>query len=179
MSKKFLVLAVLALPILGAACSSDDGGDVTASASASGSSEKLTDCKVEDGTTNDRDTEVHVTLKEWAITLDQNAVSAGNIEFHASNKGDEKHELVLVKGAKPGALKVGDDGLDEDALPAGAAVVGEIEGVPSGKDCTGTFELAAGDYALVCNIVENEPMGDMHGMKSHAQLGMITGFTVS
>jgi hypothetical protein len=179
MFKKLLVLAVLALPILGAACSSDDGGDVTASASASGSSENLTNCEVADGTTNDRDSEVHVTLNEWAITLDEKTASAGNIEFHATNKGGETHELVLIKGAKPGALKVGDDGLDEGALPAGAAVVGEIEGVPSGKDCTGTFKLAAGDYTLVCNIVEDEAMSGMNGMKSHAQLGMISGFTVS
>ena len=174
MTKRLLLLALVAIAMLVTACSSDDGGSVSASASASGSSEKLNgDCKIEDGTTNDRDTEVHATLKEWSISLDESTVASGNIEFHATNDGKEKHELVIVKGAKPGDLTIGDDGLDEKALPDGAEIVGEIEPFEAGKECAGTFKLAAGDYTLLCNIVDTE-MGH-----AHAKEGMITPFTVS
>jgi hypothetical protein len=170
-----LFLPLLAVVLLGA-CSSDDGGAVSASGSgsASGSSEQMgDDCEIEDGTTNERDAEVHVTLDEWSITLDENTVSAGNIEFHAENEGDEAHELVIVKGVKPADLTIGDEGLDEEALPEGAELVGEIEPFESGTECAGTFKLDAGDYTLLCNVVDDE-MGHVH-----AKEGMVTGFTVS
>jgi hypothetical protein len=176
MTKKILLVLALLLP-LAAACSDDDGGDVTASGSASGSGSGSgavsEDCRIEDGTTSERDAEVHVTLKEWAITLDEDSVEAGNIEFHAKNEGEEDHELVIIKGAKPGDLTIGDEGLDEEALPEGAEVLGEIEGFGPGKECAGTFELAADDYTLICNIADSE-MGHVH-----VKLGMITPFTVS
>jgi hypothetical protein len=186
MTKKILLVLALLLP-LAAACSDDDGGDVTGSASASGSGSgsasgsgsgsashaSSEECEIVGGTDAEHDAEVHVTLKEWSIGLDENTVAAGNVKFEAMNDGEEDHELVIIKGAKPGALKVGDEGLDEAALPAGAEVLGEIEGFGSGKECAGTFELAAGDYTLICNIVEE------HEDHVHVKLGMITPFTVS
>lgn len=182
MSKRFLVLILLSIAVGTAACSSDDGGSVTASGSGSGSgsSEKnpSADCKIVDGTTNKRDAEVQATLTEWSITLDRNTVSAGNVEFDTANKGNQKHELVILKGVTPGAIKLTDDGVDEKTLPAGAEVLGEIEAFKAGKKCPGTFKLAAGDYTLLCNVVEDKPMAGMQGMRSHAMLGMITGFTV-
>ena len=173
-------LAALLLTVLAAAsltaCGSDDGGNVTASGSASGSSAAAPskDCKVEDGTDAKRDSEVHVTLDEWSITVDETTVKAGNVELHTTNAGKEPHELVVIEGAKPSELTIGDKGLDEDALPEGAKVLGEIEPFKGdGTVCAGTFHLAADDYTLLCNIVESS------GMKhAHAKEGMITGLTV-
>src|SRR4051794_18784501 len=101
MSKRLLVLAVpvLALTLLGAACSSDDGGDVTGNGSASGSgSTASADCDVSHGTTAKRTDEVHAELTEWSITLDKKTVKAGNIEFDVKNTGRETHEFVIVQG---------------------------------------------------------------------------------
>jgi hypothetical protein len=169
MKTRALLLSLFALLAL-AACGSDDGGNATASASASGSTAS-TGCEVVDGTNAARDAEVHATLDEWKITADPDTVDAGIVEFDAKNDGEHDHELVVVKGATPDELTIGPSGLDEKALPAGAEVLGEIEGFPAGTSCHAKFELAAGDYSLVCNITDTT-----NG--SHAKHGMVTAFTV-
>jgi ABC-type glycerol-3-phosphate transport system substrate-binding protein len=171
MKLRFLLLVTTAALVL-AACGSDDGADTaTASGSSSGSAAS-TGCKAVDDTDADRDAEVHATLDEWKVAVDKASVDAGVIEFHAENKGNEDHELVIVKGAKPGDLTITEDGLDEEALPDGAEVLGEIEPFNSGDDCAANFDLAAGDYTLLCNIVDEEEK------VSHAKEGMVTAFTV-
>jgi len=169
-----LLLLVPALGLGLASCGSDDGS--TASASASGSaSGASTGCEVEDGTDAERDAEVHVTLDEWSIKVHTDTVEAGVIEFDAQNEGADDHELVILKGAVPDDLSslIGDEGLDEDALPDGAEVVGEIEPFAGGDECHGNFDLAAGDYTLLCNVVD----ADEH--EAHAKEGMVTAFTVT
>ena len=51
----------------------------------------------------------------------------------------------------------------------------EIEEFDPGKTGTATFDLAAGRYVLVCNIVQDEPDGTK---ESHYLMGMSTEFTV-
>lgn len=46
---------------------------------------------------------------------------------------------------------------------------------PPGETCAGTFEMAAGEYLLLCNIVEAEPDG---AVESHYEEGMVTEFEV-
>lgn len=111
-------------------------------------------------------------LSEWAIVAD-GEVAAGTVTVDAVNEGEAPHEIVNVRGASADELEIADDGLDEEALPEGAGVVGEIEPFPGGETCSGTFELEAGDDALVCDIVDD------HGHGSHAAEGMVTGLTVS
>jgi uncharacterized cupredoxin-like copper-binding protein len=167
MRKSLLLLFVPAL-LLGA-CSSDDGDDEAAPAGDTAEAA----CEIVGGTDADAAAEVHVVLDEWTIKADTTTVAAGNVLFEATNEGEDDHELVLVKGAKPAELTITEEGLDEDALPEGAEVLGEIEGFPSGETCAGTFELTAGDYALVCNIVEESEH------EAHADEGMVTAFTVN
>src|SRR4030095_977840 len=77
----------------------------------------------------------------------------------AGNTGEEAHELVVVRADDPATLPLAADGtVDEDKLPQGA-FVGESDPSPAKQHCTGTFELAAGRYALFCNILETEADG--------------------
>jgi hypothetical protein len=160
-----LALVLPALVLLGA-CSSDEGGGDTAAPAES-------ECEIVGGTDTESTTAVAVTLDEWTIAVDTATVPAGPVRFEATNEGDEDHELVLVKGTTPDQLTITADGLDEEALPEGAEVLGEIEGFPGGDECAGTFELTAGSYALVCNIVEESEH------EAHAEEGMVTSFTVT
>jgi hypothetical protein len=118
---------------------------------------------------------VTVTLSEWTVSASPGSVPAGKTDFRASNRGAEVHELVVVKGDQPAALPVKDGAVDEEALPKGA-FIGEIEDVPAGGACQGTFELAAGPYVLFCNIAEREPNGEL---ESHYLNGMRTAFTAA
>ena len=87
----------------------------------------------------------------------------------AKNTGKEVHELVVVKTDDMNALPTKADGsLDEEKLPSGA-LIGEIEGFPAGESCTGVFEMPAGKYALICNLVETEANGEV---ESHLKEGM-------
>ncbi len=182
-----LALLAAATVVL-AACGDDDGGGVrtldgegsaSASGSASGSATGSASgpgggCRTEGTTEAAGAAEVGVTLEEWQVTPDPDQVAAGPVTFEAANEGKEEHELVIVRAASASELPIEGGGVDEDALPEGA-VIGEIEPFGPGKTCEGTFELAAGDYVLLCNIVEEEPGG---AIKSHVEEGMVTSFTV-
>lgn len=176
--------AVLTLG-LAAACGGDDGADVrssgagasdSGSASGSGSGSAVAaDCQVVDGTAGvaDAGTVVDVKLSEFSITLDPAEAPAGAVGFSVENTGTIDHELVIAKGV-PSDIEVVDGAPDEEAL--GDAVIGEIEGFPSGNTCEGTFELAAGDYVLFCAIVDEADDGTV---VSHFENGMVAAFTVS
>jgi hypothetical protein len=178
MTKRFLVLSLLlplSLAALLAGCSSDDGGSVTSDggASGSGSAAPKANCEAENGISAKRDDEVHVELNEWAVIVDKKKVKAGNIEFDVKNVGSEKHEFVVIHGAKPSDLTITDKGIDEEALPDGASAIGELGSVKAKTGhCTVTFKMPAGDYTLMCNIVDD--MGHVH-----VKMGMITPFTVT
>jgi hypothetical protein len=102
-------------------------------------------------------------------------VPAGTITFDASNIGTDAHELVVVRADDPAKLPLAADGtVDEDKLPEGA-FVGEIEPFPARQHCTGTFQLAAGRYALFCNILETEADGTK---ENHYANGMRSAFEV-
>jgi hypothetical protein len=101
-------------------------------------------------------------------------VQAGTVTLRAVNKGQDAHELVVVKTDQPSALPLGADGtVDEAKLPAGA-LVGEVEAFPAGQTCTGTFDLRLGTYAFFCNLLEQEA----GKAENHYALGMRTSFQV-
>ena len=186
-----LAAVVLGLALLAAGCGSDDGAGVRnadggqASASGSGSasgtgsgsgtaSGQAAACKPV-GDAAGSDATVGVELKEWSVVPARADVPAGKVTFDASNTGAEAHELVVVRADDPAALPLAADGtVDEEKLPEGA-FVGEIEPFPAKQDCTGTFELAAGRYALFCNILETEADGSR---ENHYANGMRARFEV-
>jgi uncharacterized cupredoxin-like copper-binding protein len=119
---------------------------------------------------------VNVTLQEWAVIPDTLSVPAGSVTFNAHNIGPmDPHELVIVRTDIPaGELPTRDDGgFDEDA--EGVEVIAEIEEFDVGLSESLTLDLAAGKYALLCNLVEEEE-GEL---EAHYQLGMWIDFEVS
>jgi hypothetical protein len=181
--------AALLLVLLVTGCGSDDGAGVrtadggtqsgsgagSASGSSPGSGSAAVACKPV-GDAAKADAKVPVELTEWSVTPRPPSVKAGTITFDAANTGADAHELVVVRADDPAALPKTADGIvDESKLPAGA-LVGEIEAFPAKGSCQGTFELAAGRYALFCNLLETEADGTK---ENHFANGMRTAFEVT
>lgn len=123
-------------------------------------------CVVIEGTEAETDGEVHVTLTEYGIEVEEDVVGPGVVEFEATNAGEADHELVVLQ-ASADEIEAGEDG-----APVEIGFLGEIEGFPAGDDCHGSFELAAGTYTLLCAIVEESGV-------SHFAEGMVTEITVA
>ncbi len=116
---------------------------------------------------------VGVVLKEWRIDLDKQAVKTCPVTFRVNNFGDEDHELVIVKTDRHHkALPVSHGKVIETEA---GELIGEIEEFPMGEAREATFMLSPGNYALFCNLVEQEEDG---GLESHYQEGMHVPFTV-
>jgi hypothetical protein len=113
-----------------------------------------------------------VTLSEWAVVPDATTVKAGQVYFWADNQGpDDAHELVIIRtDLEPGQLPVVDGRVPEDQVD----FIGEIEAFLPGTQAADTFELAPGNYALICNIAEIED----GALESHYQLGMYVRWEV-
>lgn len=198
MRTKLRFMIVLVAIALGAAACGDDDGDAvretgtasgsgSASASASGSASGsgaasgshaasgTEECHVEDGVEGEATGEVHAELTEYAIELAEESVKAGKIKFEAENAGAEAHEIAIIRSDDVTKLPLTADGAVDDAA-VGDALIGEIEPFASETECEGTFELAAGTYAIICNIVEEEAGGEK---EAHFKEGMYTTLTVT
>ncbi len=113
-------------------------------------------------------TTVQATLKEWTIKLSVSSLPAGKITFQVANQGAVEHELVILRtdvaptalamnAAEPGTA-------EEDSTEV--KDVGEVDAVAPGTSKTAVFDLAPGNYVLICNEA------------SHYQAGMETAFEV-
>ena len=132
-------------------------------------------------------------LSEFVITP-PNGLQSGKVEVTANNVGGELHELVIVRAPSVDALvKKADDSVDEDQI-ADADLVGSIEDVAPGEQKNKTFELSAGTYVALCNLIEDmagsSSTMDGHSMNTdpetgsgslhvHFAEGMYATFTVS
>ena len=184
-------LLALTLGIALAGCS-DDGADVrdassssstsgsasgSGSGSGSGSSSTASDCP----SAAADPTAVAVKMEEFDVEVEPATARAGRLTFVVTNSGEDVHELVVVKADDAAKLPrvtstdpATNGQVDENKLPAGA-FVGEVEGIPAGRTCAGSFPLTAGKYVLFCNIVE------IHDGKpeNHFELGMQAPFAVA
>jgi hypothetical protein len=165
MLKRILVLGAAALVILfvGAACGSDDeGAEPTA-----------TEASVP--TDEPAQRAVRTRLFEWSIDPDVASIAAGSITFQADNSGLLTHELKIVRtDFAVSELPTMDDGsVDEDADDI--EVVGALLDIGDGRSDSGTFDLEAGSYVLLCNIVTETDSG----AEVHYKLGMVAGFEVT
>ncbi len=135
-----LPIALIGLALALAACST------TASPSAAG------------GTT------ITATLSEYKIVMSATSAPAGPVTFNVTNGGTIVHEFVILKTdtlAKDLPL-VSEKVVEDDFSP-----VGEVAETEAGGSGTFSATLAAGHYAIICNIVD------------HVGLGMVTDLTVN
>jgi uncharacterized cupredoxin-like copper-binding protein len=119
----------------------------------------------------DGGTTVNVTLREFEIAPDVTSAPAGPVTFQVTNEGpDEVHEIVVIKtDLAPDELPTGADGaVDEEG--EGLEPIDEIEDIAIGATEDLSVTLEAGNYVLICNIVED-------GLVHYAD-GMRTAFTV-
>jgi uncharacterized cupredoxin-like copper-binding protein len=116
---------------------------------------------------------VGVTLQEFSVIPDQESVSAGEVTFDVENTGPEDvHEFVVIKtDLAPDALPTDENGAVEEE-GEGMEVIDEIEDLPVGETQSLTVDLEAGNYALICNIWDEEEQ------EAHYAVGMRTAFTV-
>lgn len=146
------VLGALSLGLL-AACSSDADEEAEPEATT----------EPEATASEPMDTTVASVLSEWAVTVDPATVPAGEVTFEVSNTGAIPHELAVVRtDLAADALPVADGVVNEAELD----VVGRVEEFAGGAESSGTFELEAGSYVLICNI------------PAHYSQGMHAAFTV-
>ena len=109
---------------------------------------------------------IDVDIREWNLTLSKEKVRAGNVGFAVKNKGKETHELAIIKlnnnmMTATGRFPVDKHGhIDEDRMDFGQ-IVGEIEEIKSGDNPKQLFKLEPGRYAIICNMLEQEPDGSM------------------
>jgi uncharacterized cupredoxin-like copper-binding protein len=94
------------------------------------------------------------------VKLDKKSVPAGPVTFDVSNVGAKPHEMLIFKtDLTADMLPMGRNGdptrVDEDKLGA----VGEVAGLNPGDKKSGTFDLTAGKYVILCNKAGHFPAG--------------------
>jgi len=124
---------------------------------------------------DDEGAEVDVVLSEFIVDPAEDSVEAGEVTFALDNQGGETHEFVVVEAASADDLPVDDDGAFDEEAFGEDNVLGEVEDIEAGDTGELTLDLEAGDYVLLCNIVEEEEDGEV---ESHFAEGMYTTFTV-
>jgi len=171
-----LLVAAISLGAIACGDDDDDGGDGGDQPTATESAAETP----EEGVIN-------VNLTEYIVAPSPESAPAGTVTFTAKNIGGEDHELVVIKtDLAEDELPTSEDG-GVDEAGEGIDVIGEIEEFPAGEEQTASFELEAGAYVLICNIVEtavvhegdatpSEPDGEPF---SHYAEGMHAAFTVT
>jgi hypothetical protein len=115
---------------------------------------------------------VDVQLTEYIVSPDPDSIAAGLVTFNARNIGGQEHELKIIRtDLGPDALPTADDGSADEA-GAGITVLGTIEAFAPQSEESVTLDLAAGAYALICNLVDEAG-------RAHYAEGMSAAFTVT
>jgi hypothetical protein len=155
----FLVLLLAVVLVL--ACGDDDDDD--------------DDGATEPPANGGEATEVAITLQEFSVLSDPESGSPGSFTFNIENVGpDDPHEFVIFQtDLAPDDLPTLEDGsVDEEG--EGVELIDEVEDIAVDGSETLEVDLAAGNYAFICNIVEEED-GET---ESHYQEGMLRSFAV-
>lgn len=107
---------------------------------------------------------VTVSMTEWSVNLSQTSIPAGEVTFVLKNTGTITHELIIAKTdlAQDKMPMASEDPLKVDE----SASIGEIGDVEAGQTKEDIFNLAPGNYVLMCNE------------QSHYMSGMHIAFTV-
>jgi uncharacterized cupredoxin-like copper-binding protein len=108
-------------------------------------------------------TAITATLKEYSIELSAATAPAGPVTFTVTNSGTMIHEFVVLKTDTQAAdLPLTNDEVTEDDYTS----MGEVADLEAAASGTMTATLAAGHYAIICNLA------------GHVRQGMAIDFTV-
>jgi uncharacterized cupredoxin-like copper-binding protein len=111
--------------------------------------------------------QVGVTVADYSISATPAAVPAGEVKLNITNTGGTLHEVeifTLPAGVESATIPVEHFLAQTDSV--GMDVVDEVEGILPNSTPSLTLTLAAGRYALICNL------------PGHYVLGMHTTLTV-
>lgn len=114
---------------------------------------------------------VDVSLAEFSVTPDAASAPAGLVTFRVRNAGAVAHDFLVIKtDLAPAALPTTDNGAYQEN-GTGTELLDEIESINPGRTENQALTLEAGNYVLICNMVNQGFV--------HYALGMRTAFTVT
>lgn len=114
---------------------------------------------------------VDVALAEFSVTPETATAPAGLVTFRVRNGGAVAHEFLVIRtDLAPDALPTEENGAYQEN-GTGTEVIDEIEGINPGRTENLILTLEAGNYVLICNMVNQGFV--------HYALGMRTAFTVT
>jgi uncharacterized cupredoxin-like copper-binding protein len=120
-------------------------------------------CSSDDQTEPGTATAPRVTLRDFDITMDPVALTAGEVTVTATNDGPSVHEFEVFRGEGGDDLPVSSGVADTATLD----LVDEVEDIAPGTNGELALTLEPGTYALICNL------------PSHYEQGMHVTFTVA
>jgi hypothetical protein len=166
----------LAIVIGGIACGDDDKDDNGDGTPAAATATEAAGEPTEPAAGTPEAGAIDVNLVEYIVAPRPGSATAGTVTFNARNTGGEPHELVVIKtDLDEHQLPTNADGSVDEA-GAGIEVIGEIPEFPNGEERTASFDLEAGAYVLICNVVTEPATGEPI---SHYAEDMHSAFTVT
>ncbi len=165
-----LVVLVFGVGLLAVACGDDD--DDAAHVEEPTATEVVSDVEpTSEPTATAEPTEepaVNLVTNEWSITTDTTSVLAGESLYVATNEGTIPHEIVYLRTDRPvDDLPVGaDNKVNRFADGIEDLAVIRTDALVPGATVQESFDLPAGNYALICNV------------PGHYEAGMFVAFVI-
>ncbi len=114
-------------------------------------------------------TTVSVSMTDFAFSLDQDTVPAGDVVLHGINNGQYFHEIAVVKF--PEGVQFSMEMMEAPEPPAGTQFLGGSAGPPGAEFDLVLVGLQPGTYTLLCFVDEPDRV-------PHVVKGMVTELTV-
>lgn len=165
-----LLVLLLGVSLIAAACGGDD--DEATHIEDPTATEVVSDVEpTSEPTATAEPTEepaVNLVTNEWSITTDTTSVLAGESLYVATNEGTIPHEIVYLRTDRPvDDLPIGaDNKVNRFADGIEDLAVIRTDALVPGATVRESFDLPAGNYALICNI------------PGHYEAGMFVAFVI-
>ena len=171
MKRRWLLVLLGALLVLGAACGGgDDEGEDSDAASRAGAEAESPDTEETEGEGGGALT---ITGVDYAFKVPA-SVPAGATEITFENAGEEPHQLImaLLKEGAPDISKLVQLPQKEAQKYLDTEINDAQKPIGPGESTTFTTDLKPGTYGMVCFVESKEKK------QPHAFLGMVNQFTV-
>lgn len=127
-----------------------------------------TGCTTRGATTLLATSDLEIGLDEWSVAVEDG--TAGVVRIVAKNFGDQKHEVVVVKGSTTSGLPTKAGVVDIEATTPAARFLPFV----GNTICQAPFELGPGTYV----VFDNQPADEASGGTSYRERGMTASFTL-